>query len=107
MTRLEDLKPQALVRGILPNVPVTVVNVHWFGEYAIELTYKDPAGRLGNVLLYRDDEPRLEIVQEGLPWSFDGDGALFRLVSEAYRIRLAYLFDPVLAVHISLIRPPR
>jgi hypothetical protein len=34
-------------------------------------------------------------------WSFDGDGALFRLVSEAHRIRLAHLFDPVLAVHIS------
>jgi hypothetical protein len=29
--------------------------------------------------------------------SFDGDGHLFRLVSEAHRIRLAHLFDPVLA----------
>jgi len=29
----------------------------------------------------------------------DGDGHLFRLVSEAHRIRLAHLFDPVLAVH--------
>jgi hypothetical protein len=33
----------------------------------------------------------------GTPWSFDADGALFRLVSEAYRIHLAYLFDPLLA----------
>jgi hypothetical protein len=39
------------------------------------------------------------------PWSFDGDGARFRLVSEAHRIRLAYLFDPVLAVHTSLVDP--
>ena len=38
-------------------------------------------------------------------WSFDGDGALFRLVSEAHRIRLAHLFDPVLAVHTSLVDP--
>jgi hypothetical protein len=36
---------------------------------------------------------------------FDGDGALFRLASEAQRIRLAHLFDLVLAVHISLIEP--
>ena len=27
----------------------------------------------------------------------------FRLVSEAHRIRLAHLFDPVLAVHTSLV----
>ncbi len=33
------------------------------------------------------------------------DGALFRLVSEAQRIRLAHLFDPVLAVHTSLVDP--
>jgi hypothetical protein len=41
----------------------------------------------------------------GRPWSFDGDGALFRLVSEAQRIRLAHLFDPVLAVHTSVVEP--
>jgi len=103
--KLEDLKPHTLVRGVLPDGPVTVVSVQWFGSDVVELTYKDPAGRLGNVLLYRDDEPRLEIVEQGRPWSFDGDGSLFRLVSEAYRIRLAYLFDPVLAVHTSLIEP--
>ena len=45
------------------------------------------------------------MVQQGLPWSFDGDGQLFRLVSEALRIRLAHLFDPVLAVHTSLVDP--
>lgn len=41
----------------------------------------------------------------GRPWSFDGDGALFRLVSEAHRIRLAHLFDPMLAVHTSIVDP--
>jgi hypothetical protein len=45
------------------------------------------------------------IVESGRPWSFDGDGALFRLVAEAHRIRLAHLFDPVLAVHTSLVEP--
>ncbi len=89
----------------MPGGPVTVVSVRWFGGHALELTYKDPAGRVGQILLYRDDEPRLEVVEAGRPWSFDGDGALFRLVSEAYRIRLAYLFDPLLAVHTSLLEP--
>ena len=45
------------------------------------------------------------MVEQGRPWSFDGDGHLFRLVSEAHRIRLAHLFDPLLAVHTSLIEP--
>lgn len=49
----------------------------------MELTYKTPTGKVANELLYRHDEPRLELVEQDRPWSFDGDGALFRLVSEA------------------------
>ena len=105
MTRLEDLTPTAAVRGILPDQTVTVVSVQWFGSAALELTYKGPSGRVANELLYRHDEPRLQVVEHGRPWSFDGDGHLFRLVSEAHRIRLAHLFDPVLAVHTSLVEP--
>ncbi len=105
MAALEDLKPNSSVRGIFPAALVTVVSVQWFGSDAIELTYKDAAGRVGNELLYRDREADLEVVEEGRPWSFDGDGALFRLVSEAQRIHLAHLFDPVLAVHTSVVEP--
>lgn len=105
MAKLEDLQPNATVNGILPGCQVTVVGTQWFGSEALELTYKDAEGRVANVLLYRDDEDRLEVVEQGRPWSFDGDGSLFRLVSEANRIRLAHLFDPVLAVHTSLVEP--
>ena len=105
MTHLEDLLPNTSIRGILPDSLVTVVNVQWYGSEALELTYKDAKGKVANELLYRHDEPRLEVVEEGRPWSLDGDGRLFRLVSEAHRIRLAHLFDPVLAVHTSLVEP--
>ena len=104
-TKLEDLRANAAVHGVLADGLVTVVSVQWFGSEALELTYKTPAGKVANELLYRDDEARLEIVEVGRPWSFDGDGALFRLVSEAQRIRLAHLFDPVLAVHTSVVEP--
>ncbi len=103
--KLEDLQANAAVRGILSDGLVTVVSVQWFGSEALELTYKTPTGKVANELLYRHDEPRIEIVEVGRPWSFDGDGALFRLVSEAQRIRLAHLFDPVLAVHTSVVEP--
>jgi superfamily II DNA or RNA helicase len=102
---LEDLQPDATVRGILPDTAVTVVSVEWHGSDALTLVYRGPDGRVADEILYRHDEPRLEIVEAGRPWSFDGDGALFRLVSEAHRIRLAHLFDPVLAVHTSLVDP--
>ena len=103
--RLEDIQPRSTIRGVHPDGLITVVNVDWFGSDAVELTYKTPDGAVTNELLYRQDEPRIEIVDRGRPWSFDGDGALFRLVSEAQRIRLAHLFDPVLAVHTSVVEP--
>ncbi len=105
MLKLEELKPNASIRGLLPDSLVTVVSVHWYGSEALELTYKTPSGKVANELIYRSDEPRLDLVEQGRPWSFDGDGSLFRLVSEAHRIRLAHLFDPVLAVHTSLVDP--
>jgi superfamily II DNA or RNA helicase len=105
VAKLEDITRSSAVRGILPDGIVTISDVRWVGTVAIEVTYKDSAGRLGNELLYRDREPTLEIADTGKPWSFDGDGALFRLLSEAYRIQLAYLFDPLLAVHTSLVDP--
>jgi superfamily II DNA or RNA helicase len=105
MAKLEDLKRGATVTGILPDCLVTVIDVKWYGSAAIELTYKDPAGKPGVVLLYRDREPTLEIAEAGRAWSFDGDGKLFRLVSEAHRINLAHLFDPLLAIHTSMVDP--
>ena len=102
---LEELQARCAVRGIHPDGVVTVVSVQWFGSEALELTYKTASGTVANELLYRHDEARLQIVDQGRPWSFDGDGALFRLVSEAQRIRLAHLFDPVLAVHTSVVEP--
>lgn len=62
-------------------------------------------GTVNNRLVYRTDEPTLELVTQGRPWSFNVDGSLFRLVSESYRIKLAYLFDPYLAIHTSLVEP--
>ena len=105
MARLEELTRGSVVKGVIPDGYVTVVDIKWIGSVAIELTYKDSAGQLGNELIYRDREIDLEILESGKPWSFDGDPDLFRLASEAHRIRLAYLFDPLLAVNTSLVEP--
>ncbi|HTP38737.1 MAG TPA: helicase-related protein [Steroidobacteraceae bacterium] len=103
--KLEDLQPDASVRGILPDASVTVVSVQWHGSDALTLVYRGPDGRVADEILYRHDQVRLKIQQAGRPWSFDGDGAMYRLVSEAHRIRLAHLFDPLLAVHTAMVDP--
>jgi len=105
MTKLEELTSGSIVNGILPNQSITVIEAKWHGSDTVELTYKDTNGQPYTELLFRYREPTLEILTEGRPWGFDGDGALLRLVSEAHRIRLAYLFDPLLAVHTSLVEP--
>jgi len=105
LARLEELTRGTTVKGILRDIPITVVDVKWHGTNVIELTYKDPAGKLGNELVYRDREPELEIIEKGRRWNYTADAALFRLVSEACRIRMAYLFDPYLAIHTSLVEP--
>jgi superfamily II DNA or RNA helicase len=105
MFKLEDLHPGIQVNGVIPQQIATVVDVKWHGSNAVELFYKRADGQPGTQLLYREDEARLDIVQARKTWSFDTEGDLFRLVAEAYRVHLAHLFDPVLAVHTSLIEP--
>ena len=105
MAALEDLTPGARVRGVLPDRAVTVVATEWHGTQALTLTYRDDQGKVDHELLYRSNEAGLEVEEAGRAWSFDADGKLFRLASEALRIRLAHLFDPYLAVHTSNLDP--
>src|SRR5260370_18310789 len=105
MALLEEITPGVLVKGLLPGGAVTIITVKRHGSIGVELVYQDANGHLGSELLYSDSVAHLEIVPAGLSWGFDAGGSLFRLVSEAYRIRLAYLFDPLLAVHTSLVEP--
>lgn len=95
----------ALIAGVTPDHAITVVDVSWHGSQVLTLTYRTADGEVAERLVYREDEPRLTIVEEGKPWAFDGDGEAFKLASEAKRIDLAYLFDPYVAVSTSLVEP--
>jgi len=104
--RLEELTKGALVKGVLGDRPVRVVDVTWHGSTAVTLTYTDElTGRADQDLLYRDDEKRLIVEEQDRSWAMNGDGQLFRLASEAKRISLAHLFDPFLAVQTSNLDP--
>ena len=106
MAQLEQLQPGTIVKGILPNESVRIVERNWrASNSAVGIVYEVAPGDFRNTLLYRSSESNLEIVTTGPSWNFDGDGRMFRLVSEAYRIQLAHLFDPRLAVHTSQVEP--
>lgn len=105
MARLEDITVGSSVSGLASQEAVTVVAVKWYGTAVLEVTFKDGKGRLASQLIYRENEDGIEILNNHLPWSFDADGNLLRLASEAYRINLAHIFDPYLAVHTSAIEP--
>ena len=105
MAKLEDLTNGSVVHGLLSGEPVTVVSTKWYGSSSVEVIFKTNHGTTGSQILYREDEPSLDVLEKSLPWSFDVDGNKLRLVSEAYRIHLAHLFDPYLAVHTSAIEP--
>ncbi len=94
-----------VVHGLRPGQAVTVQGLRWIGQNAVDVTYRSPEGLVDSHLVYRSDEGALRPETPGQTWAFDGDGALFKLAAEARRIRLAHLFDPMLAVHLSRIRP--
>ncbi|WP_235814924.1 protein NO VEIN domain-containing protein [Roseibium aggregatum] len=91
--------------GVVPGSAVEVLSVEWIGDQAINVVYRTAAGAPAETTLYRDDEYRLKVENRGRNWSFDADGGLLRLVTEANRIKLAHFFDPYLAIHTSLVDP--
>lgn len=105
MARLEDITAGAYVTGIAGRELTSIVAVQWHGSNAMTVTYKNAGGVVGSRILFRENEPELELEDSHLPWSFDADANLLRLTSEAYRIHLAHIFDPYLAVHTSSIEP--
>lgn len=102
--RMSDLVANVVVHGIRPG-PVTVLAVIPEGPDAATLVFRDDAGVTGNRLLYSSELSGLRIQEPASRWSFDADGADFRLAAEALRIRLAGLHDPMLAVASSDVQP--
>jgi superfamily II DNA or RNA helicase len=99
--KLEEIAAGASLSGIEPAQIVTVVATVFHGEGALQLVYRMPDGAMKERLLGRADEASLSAATVERPFSFDGDAAAFQLTCEAKRIDLAFLFDPMMAVHTS------
>ena len=105
MLKLEDIKKNAAISGIEPGHVVRVVTTEPVGDNALTVYFKTPDGKLLERMLFRTDEANLSLAEAGRPWAFDAPGEEFKLAAEAYRINLAHLFDPMMAVHTSNVEP--
>jgi len=103
--KLEEIKKNSLISGIEPGLVVRVVTTEAVGENALTVYYKNPDGELRERMLFRSDEVNLSLAEVGRPWAFDAEGEHFKLAAEAWRINLAHLFDPMMAVHTSNVEP--
>ena len=103
--RLEDLTVGMALTGLEPTAVISVIAVIPHGSNAVQVIYRTPDGGIRERMLGRADEEMIALATVGRPWAFDGDGAHFTLAVEAKRIDLAFLFDPMMAVHASDVEP--
>ena len=54
MSRLEQLMPGASVRGLVAGAVAKIVQVEWFGDQAVKVTFEEPSGAVRNRLVYRE-----------------------------------------------------
>jgi superfamily II DNA or RNA helicase len=102
--KLKDISAGQALTGVEPAQVVSIVATVPHGD-ALQIIYRIPDGTIRERLLGLLDEPSIEAATIERPFSFDGDGAMFQFACEAKRIDLAFLFDPMMAVHSSNVEP--
>jgi SNF2 family DNA or RNA helicase len=102
---LPEIITGASLTGLEPDLVCKVVAVTPMGDTAVQVIYRLPDGKIKERLLTPADAPSIAPAATERPWAFDGDPAAFQLACEAKRIDLAFLFDPMMAVHTSNVDP--
>jgi superfamily II DNA or RNA helicase len=105
MLSIDEIRSGSKIKGLTNDLVSTIVSAEKVGKHAVKIVFEDNDGAVSSRLIFEDDCFSLELVSHGQFWSFDAIGDDLRLVTEANRIRMAYHFDPYLAVHTSLIDP--
>lgn len=108
MLKLEELKPELHINGLLADRQVTIkaVDIAPDKDSAIIIyEYEDDAGLIavGRAVLFRNQEKDISLASRDNFFSADPD--VFKLAIEAKRIQWAYLFDPMMAVNSSVVTP--
>lgn len=103
--KLTDITPGLSLDGLEPDRVCSVVAITPLSGDAIQIFYKLPDGTFKERLLGTADLSAIKLAKVSRPWAFDGNPVSFQLACEAKRIDLAFLFDPMMAVHTSNVDP--
>lgn len=103
--QLEDLRADAHVSGLIPGQTVQLIRVQPLGDDKAHITYRDESGNPREQLVFRHHLERITLVENGRPMAFTASASDFSLAAEAFRMQLAHLFDPMMAVHTSNVMP--
>lgn len=102
--KLNDVTAGDSLIGVEIDLVVSVIAVIPYGE-TVQMVYRLPDGNIKERLIGENEIKNISKATYERPWSFEGDGAVFKLAVEAKRIDLAFLFDPMMAVHTSNVEP--
>jgi hypothetical protein len=84
MLKLEELRKDVLVAGIMPGQNVRIISVDMIGVNALTVVYETADGALAKRTLFRDQEAHLVIAtKDAASWTFDANGDDFKLVTES------------------------
>src|ERR1700731_2197541 len=101
--RIDQIKPNVIVRGPIFPEPVQVIVSIPMG-HSVKLVGKGLiTGQVHEPILNAEQVATLEASPENAP--FDGDPQRFRLGIEALRLGLAYEYDPYFALSIARVDP--
>ena len=103
--RIEDISRGQILSGVETDLLVTVVIPEPISEGNITLVYRLPDGSVKTRFVDQAAAESFQVAQKEIPWKFDGNGESFKLAAEAQRIDLAFLFDPMMAVHTANVEP--
>ncbi len=101
---LSEIKQGMRLIGLLSNGPAEVLSVEGGDGGIVTVVYRSSSNDLGQRLVSEEEAAGFTEASDRR-WSFDADGAQFRLASEARRIEFAHLFDPFTAVEAAGIEP--
>ena len=104
MLHFDDIQPGIYITGLVPDQKTYIHSAKRIGN-TLNIIGKTDDGSLIERMLFESDLSSLDLADKHLSWSFTANADDYRLYSEAYRIRLAWLFDPMTAVHTSSIEP--
>lgn len=104
MISFDDIQPGIYITGLVPDQKTIIRSAERIGN-TLNIIGKNDDGSLVERMLFESDLPALDAADKSLSWSFTANADDYRLYSEAYRIKQAWLFDPMTAVHTSSIEP--